>query len=136
VFASVDETMSATELVPTNRLLSTWAEHDWDQDAGVQTDTLRDMDRILVKTRNSTYEVIVHSGATGDVTVRGGKLFPVFTRVLLSGSSLGGSFLKQRGIYVGFRMELFVDGETIITSPSTAISVCPLEAVHASAGPH
>lgn len=124
--------MSATELVPTNSLLSTWANHDWNQDSGVQVETLRDMDRILVRTYNSVYELIVRSGTHGDVMIRGGKFFPAFTRILLSGSSLGGSFLKRLGIYVGFRMELFLDGETIITSPVTAISVCPLESLNAA----
>lgn len=124
--------MSATELVPTNSILSTWSNHDWNQDSGVQIETLRDMDRILVRTYNSVYELIVRSGTHGDVMIRGGKFFPAFTRILLSGSSLGGSFLKRLGIYVGFRMELFLDGETIITSPVTAISVCPLESSNAA----
>jgi hypothetical protein len=124
--------MSATELVPANSILSTWSNHDWDQDSGVQVDTLRDMDRILVRTYNSVYELIVRSGTQGEVLIRGGKFFPAFTRILLSGSSLGGSFLKRLGIYVGFRMELFLDGETIITSPVTAISVCPLETANAA----
>jgi hypothetical protein len=39
----------------------------------------------------------------------------------LAGSSLGGSFLKMRGIYVGFSMELCHEGETIITSPVRSI---------------
>lgn len=124
--------MSATELVPANSILSTWSNHDWGQDSGVQVDTLRDMDRILVRTYNSVYELIVRSGTQGEVLIRGGKFFPAFTRILLSGSSLGGSFLKRLGIYVGFRMELFLDGETIITSPVTAISVCPLETANAA----
>lgn len=128
--------MSAPELIPSHSILSTWTEHDWDQDSGVQVETLRDMDRVLVRTYNSVYEVIVRSGTHGDVMIRGGKFFPAFTRLMLSGSSLGGSFLKRLGIYVGFRMELFLDGETIITSPVTAISVCPLETAHATAGPH
>ena len=59
--------------------------------------------------------------------MRGGRFFQEFTRVHIAGSSLGGSFLKQLGIYVGLRMELFVDGETILSSPVTAISVRPLE---------
>jgi hypothetical protein len=124
--------MSASEMIPSNSILSTWTEHDWDQDSGVQVDTLRDMDRVLVRTYNSVYELIVRSGTQGDVMIRGGKFFPAFTRLILSGSSLGGSFLKRLGIYVGFRMELFVDGETIITSPVTAISVCPLENLNAA----
>jgi hypothetical protein len=131
-FALRNNAMSATEVIPPKSILSTWSDYDWDQDSGVQVETLQDMDRILVRTHNSVYELIVRSGAPGDVMVRGGKFFPTFTRVLLSGSSLGGSFLKRLGIYVGFRMELLLDGGTIVTSPVTAISVCPLESSNAA----
>ena len=44
-----------------------------------------------------------------------------------SGGSLGGGFLKQFGIYVGLRLELTIDGETIVTAPVFGISICPME---------
>ena len=89
-------------------------------------DTREDLDRILVRTRNSVYELIVQCGSRGEVLVRGGAFFLEFTDVHLAGSSFGGSFLKRLGIYVGLRMELFHDGRTIVTSPVKAISVSPL----------
>jgi len=49
--------------------------------------------------------------------VRGGAFFPEFTRVRVAGSSLGGSFLKLHGVYLGFRMELADGGRMIVTSP-------------------
>ena len=118
---------ASTTLVPATAILSNWTEQNWDQCDGVQVDTLDVMDRVLVRTFNSVYEIIVQSGRRGDALVRGGRFFQEFTRVHIAGSSLGGSFLKQLGIYVGLRMELFVDGETVLTSPVTAISVRPLE---------
>ena len=119
--------MSGTaRMCPATAILSTWSEHDWDRADGVQMETREDLDRLLIRTYNSVYEVIVQSGVKGEVLVRGGRFFPVFTKVQLAGSSLGGSFLKRRGIYVGLRMEFFSDGETIITSPVTAIAVSPL----------
>ena len=57
-----------------------------------------------------------------DVT-RDGRRFLInvpITRARLLGASLGGSFLKQRGIYVGFRMEIQVGLDTIITR-------CPID---------
>jgi hypothetical protein len=44
----------------------------------------------------------------------------------LAGSSLGGSFLKLRGIYVGFSLEIHFDKRLIITSRVRKIAV-PVE---------
>ena len=57
----------------------------------------------------------------GDVLVQGGRFFQEPTRARLTGASLGGSFLKLRGIYVGFSMELWCEGETVVTSPVQTI---------------
>ena len=38
---------------------------------------------------------------------------------------MGGSFLKLRGIYVGFNVELQVGARSIITSPVQSISRVP-----------
>jgi hypothetical protein len=55
--------------------------------------------------------------------VRGGKFFPEYTTAILAGASLGGSFLKMRGVYVGFRMEIHMGVEAIITSDVQSIAV-------------
>ena len=65
--------------------------------------------RSRVRTKNTVYEITVMDAAVGDVLVRGGRFFPVYTRVRLAGASLAGSFLKLLGIYVGFSMELHTD---------------------------
>jgi hypothetical protein len=75
------------------------------------------------------YEILVRDGSPGSILVRGGRFFQKFTEAHLCGSSLGGSFLKQYGIYVGLRLEFNVDGETIITSPIFSISVTSLSPV-------
>ena len=59
----------------------------------------------------------------GDVLITGGRFFPTPTRARLNGCSLGGSCLKWRGLYCGFRVELQLDGETIITTRVKSISV-------------
>lgn len=85
------------------------------------------MQRIVVRTYQHAYEIIVRSGASGDVLVRGGHFFQAFTEGKLAGSSLGGGFLKQFGIYVGLRIEFNLDGETMLTAPIFSISICPME---------
>ena len=105
-------------------LLDTWSSHSWTD--GIQLETMLDMEKLAVKTENSLYEITVICGRTGDILVRGGRFFPEFTEARLAGSSLGGSFLKLRGIYVGFNLEIHFDQRLIITSRVRQISV-PLE---------
>ena len=97
--------------------LDFWTERSWND--GVQIDQLRALDRLVVRTRNSVYEIII--GESGDVMVRGGRFFPEYTRAVVLGSSLGGAFLKLGGIYRGFSMEIMFDGTRIVTSPVDSV---------------
>jgi hypothetical protein len=125
-----DAVSGSTVMCPAMAVLSNWSDRDWSDAEGLQVDTREDLDRIVVRTRNSVYEMIVACGSKGEVLVRGGSFFPEFTKVRLAGSSFGGSFLKRLGIYVGLRMELFHDGQTIVTSAVKSISVSPLGTPH------
>lgn len=91
----------------------------------MQLDTLAGLERVAVRTRNSTYEITVLSPRTGDVLVRGGRFFPDYTRARLAGCSLGGSCLKVRAICPGFLMELCYDGCTIITTRVQSVVPIP-----------
>src|SRR5262245_40260096 len=102
-------------------ILDTWSTHDWT--GGLQIEDFTDLDVLLVRTRNSVYEITIRSTQSGEVLVRGGRFFPEMTPARLAGSSLGGSFLKLRGIYVGFNMELHVGRRAIVTSQVQSISV-------------
>jgi hypothetical protein len=84
---------------------------------------MHDMESLTVNTENSTYEITVICGRTGDILIRGGRFFPEFTAARLAGSSLGGSFLKLRGVYVGFSLEVHFEKRLIITSRVRKISV-------------
>jgi hypothetical protein len=109
--------------VPSPGLLSSWSAHDWR--GGIRIDDLSALERLIVTTSNSTYEIVLLAPATANVLVRGGAFFPVFTPARLAGSSLGGSFLKLRSVHVGFRLEIGTDRGFIITSPVRSVTIAP-----------
>jgi hypothetical protein len=107
--------------VPRRRLLSAWSSHDWC--GGICVDDLSPLERLVVRTSNSTYEIVLVAPKRAEVLVRGGAFFPVFTPVRLAGSSLGGSFLKLRSVHVGFRLEFGTERGFIITSPVRTVAI-------------
>jgi hypothetical protein len=107
--------------VPASATLSAWQHHPWSD--GVSIDQLSPLDRLIVRTRHSTYEIVATEAGSAEVLVRGGSFFPEFTPVRLAGASLGGSFLKLRSVHVGFAMEFAVDMRAIVTSPVRSISI-------------
>jgi hypothetical protein len=109
--------------VPTRGLLSAWSSHDWR--GGIHVEEMAALDRLVVTTLNSTYEIILLAPDRAEVLVRGGAFFPVFTPARLAGSSLGGSFLKLRSVHVGFRLELGCDRGFVITSPVRSVTIAP-----------
>ena len=94
--------------------LDAWVGRPWVD--GIQVDALRDLDMLIVRTMNTVYEITLVTARTGEVIVRGGKFFPQPTRAVILGSSLGGAFLKLRGIYCGFALEVYASGTRIVTS--------------------
>jgi hypothetical protein len=82
---------------------------------GVHLRDLAPMTTLLVRTRNSEYQIVVSSG--DEVLVKGGRFFPSLTEARFSGASVGGSFLKVGWIGVGLRMEILAAGRRIVTSP-------------------
>jgi len=113
--------MDSTVRCSAGALLDTWSSHDWTE--GIQLETIEDMETLTIRTENSNYEITVICGRTGEILIRGGRFFPEFTPARLAGSSLGGSFLKLRGIYVGFSLEVHFDKRLIITSRVRKIAV-------------
>jgi hypothetical protein len=95
----------------------------------VELDSCPELEWIAVKTSRSAYDVIVLSGDTGAVMVRGGRLFPEFRRATITGSLFGGIAVKLRTIAVGLNLEFLVDGMSVITSPVRAVSRHHLPAV-------
>ena len=107
--------------VPASATLSAWQRHPWSD--GVSIDQLSPLDRLVVRTLHSTYEIVASEAGSADILVRGGSFFPEFTPARLAGASLGGSFLKLRSVHVGFAIEFAVDQRAIVTSPVRSISV-------------
>lgn len=101
--------------------LETWLKCRWVD--GIQIEKTEELQTLKVQTRHTTYEITVLRPETGEILILGGKCFPKRTVAVLGGSSLGGSFLKQRGIYVGLRMEIYHDGMLVVTSPVQSIAV-------------
>jgi hypothetical protein len=101
-------------------LLETWSSHDWT--SGIQLESLGDLQPLTIHTENSTYEITTICARSGEIMIRGGRFFPEFTPARLAGSSLGGSFLKVRGIYLGFHLEIHFQRRSIVTSRVRSIS--------------
>jgi hypothetical protein len=80
-------------------LAATLATPNWND--GVQIEACSPLDRLVVETRNSVYDVVVVSPKDGDVLVRGGRLFPDFRQAQLVGATAGGHTVKLLGIYSG-----------------------------------
>lgn len=118
---SISSGKNDKDLVPKAAMLDAWAQDAWNN--GIQIDHMEDMQKVAVQTANNLYEIVIICGHEGDVLVRGGKFFPELTPANLAGATMGGSFCKMRGIYVGFRMEFSANGKRIITSPVETIAV-------------
>ena len=88
----------------------------------VELDACPDLTWITVTTCNSAYDVVVLSGDTGDVMVRGGSLFPEFRRAIVTASLFGGIAVLPRAIAVGLNLEFLIDGGAVVTSRVQAIS--------------
>jgi hypothetical protein len=108
--------------------LRSWTDRPWTD--GVELASQSAFDQFAVRTRNTTYELVILQPSTGDVLVRGGRFFPDYTRARLAGCSLGGAFLKLRAIYTGFLMELQHGGQTIVTTRVQSIAPLRPTAVH------
>jgi len=113
--------MPEPDSIPVGAILDTWSNDPWTN--GLQIDHREDMEKLAIRTRNSLYEITIIEGRSGEVLVRGGRFFPELTPARLTGATLGGSFCKMRGIYVGFRMEINANGQRIITTPVESIGI-------------
>jgi hypothetical protein len=87
---------------------------------GIDVHRLEPMTRLLVRTCNSEYRLIV--SPDGGVLVQGGRFFEQPTTAVLEGASLNGGLLKIGWIAIGMRMELRNDARRVVTSPVRQIA--------------
>ena len=115
--------MPEPDSIPVGAILDNWSNDPWTN--GMQIDHREDIEKLAIQTWNSMYEITIIEGRTGEVSVHGGHLFPELTPARLTGATLGGSFCKMRGIYVGFRMEINANGQRFVTTPVESIGIMP-----------
>jgi hypothetical protein len=96
---------------------------------GVDLLGLEPLTHILVRTENSLYDIYLLEPPDPKAVVRGGRFFIDPTEASLTGSSFGGNLLKRGWIGYGMRMEIYVDGRRIVTSPVKTVEILTQDAV-------
>ena len=117
----IERAEQSSQTVPAPATLDFWSNEPWTH--GVQIDQMNEMQKLLVRTRNSLYEIMVVDGWRGDIVVRGGQFFPHATPAWLAGATFGGSILKLRGIYIGLQMEIHSANGPLLTTRVKMIAV-------------
>ena len=82
---------------------------------GIHLREVEPLTTVVVRTHNSCYRILITHDNTA--IVRGGAFFPEPTPARIDGSGFSGTLLKVGWIGVGLRMEIFTNGQRIITSP-------------------
>ncbi len=116
-----EQSAQMPQTIPAGATLDFWSDEPWTN--GVQIEQMDEMQKLLVRTRNSLYEIMVTDGWRGEIVVRGGQFFPHATPARLAGATFGGSILKLRGIYIGLQMEIHGDDGPMLTTRVKMIAV-------------
>jgi hypothetical protein len=104
-------------------ILDCWSDHRR-MDA-VIVGGLAAFDRLIITTRNHTYEVVVTSPDDRGVLVRGGTLCPTFVFAHIVGSQ-GHGTMALGLVAVGCGVELEMeDGRWILTTPIETLAIVP-----------
>jgi DnaK suppressor protein len=98
--------------------------------AGVALGSLTPFDTICVRTLNSDYRIFLLDPKTGRALVEGGRHFVEPVEALVSGSTFGGSTVKIRWIGTGLRIEMWVNGKLVSTSPVQSVRVAHHTLLH------
>ena len=78
---------------------------------------------LIVRTRYSSYRLVVLDGAERRVLLTGGSHFPESTEVRVDGATAGGSSLKIGWIGVGLRLEMTAGRRRITTSRVESVTI-------------
>jgi len=88
---------------------------------GVNIRALEPFTSLLVRTRNSTYQISVRGGTAA--IVQGGQFFPTPTAVEVCGATMGGSFIKLGWIGDGLCLEFLAGDQRIVTTRVRTIGI-------------
>jgi len=116
-----EQSARTSQKLPAAATLDFWSSEPWTN--GVQIEQMDEMQKVLVRTRNSLYEITVMDGWKGKIVIRGGQFFPHATPAWLAGATFGGSILKLRGIYIGLQMEIHFQEGPLLTTRVKMIAV-------------
>jgi RNA polymerase-binding transcription factor DksA len=89
----------------------------------VVLESLNPFDRILLRTYNSDYRILLLDPQTGRALVEGGDYLVEPNEALLRGSAVPGSEFKAGLISVGSRLELWVGEKVLLTSTIKSVHV-------------
>ena len=89
---------------------------------GLNIEVLEAGSTLIVKTRRSSYRLVILDGRKQLVLIEGG-VFPEATVVRLSGATIGGSTLKLGWILVGLRIEFGLGPRQITSSTVESVTV-------------
>ena len=90
---------------------------------GIDSRKLEPLTRLRVKTEHSLLEITMLDPAESRLLIRGGALLVEPVEATLLGATFGGSLLKTAWIAHGMRMEFYIEGCTIVTSPVRSLDV-------------
>jgi hypothetical protein len=90
---------------------------------GVALRNLSPFDTIRAKTLNSDYYIFLIEPETGRALVQGGRFFAEPVEATVSGSTFGGCMLKMGWLGVGLRVEVYANGQRIVTSPVRSLQI-------------
>jgi hypothetical protein len=99
----------------------------------LRLDLCPELERIIIKTQRSIYDIVVLSGESGAVAVRGGAFLPEYRQASFIGSLSRGVATHLGAVVVGLNLEFVVHGQSIITSPVQSFSRCHLSVVEGRA---
>lgn len=86
-------------------------------------ETLAPFDTICVQTHNSDYRIFVLDPKRGRALVEGGLYFVEPVEAMISGSTSRDSAIRNGMLGIGLRIEMWVNGKLVSTSPVQSIRV-------------
>jgi len=90
---------------------------------GVILRALAPFDTVCVRTLNTNYYIFILDPENGKALVQGGRYFEEPSEATISGSTFGGCMLKMGWLGIGFRIEFYLGGQRIITSPVQSLRI-------------